>query len=139
MRLPYPLEAELTASELLAVEGLDDATRLALRDGQEREALEHHDVANGLAVEARGRRDRRDDVGDAQACCFAAAEYELDVLLTGVVARDVRLGVPARALADRGRRRDGALLPLCDGGADVTFDRLELALLAILDERDRAA
>src|SRR5438309_1699335 len=51
----------------------------------------------------------------------------------------VRLGMPARTLAQRRGLRDCSPLPGIDGGADVAFDRLELAPLALLDERDRTA
>src|SRR4051812_32732243 len=45
-----------------AVNGLRDPQRLRRRDLEQREALEHADVAHGLAVEAGARGDRVDQV-----------------------------------------------------------------------------
>ena len=114
MRLLYPdaLEAELLpvarASRRIA-----SITRSAspAGHGQEGEAVEHQHVADGLAVEARRGGDGGDDVGHAEARRAAAAEHQLGVGLVLVLARDLRLGVAARALLDRRRRGLGALLP----------------------------
>ncbi len=93
--------------------------------------------ADGLAVEARPVHGG-DQVGLRQAGGAAARRDQLAI--AGPVARlVVRLAVAARRLGRRRRRDVRALRPRRDLRVGVPLDRLERALLARLDERDRAA
>jgi hypothetical protein len=49
----YSLQAERPAAKVVAIERVDYSLGLALGYRQEREAVEHHHIADSLAVEAR--------------------------------------------------------------------------------------
>src|SRR3954453_12427853 len=125
------------AADLGAAHGTGHAVGLAGGDLEQREALEQPDVADRLAVEARLRGYGVDEVGLGQAGRTAAGGDQLHELAGAV--RVVRLAVPARALHGRRGRDVRALGPRGDLGAGVALDRLEVALLARLDERDGTA
>ena len=121
---------------------LDDRGDGVGRDLEQREALEHADVADRLAVEARRAVDRGDQVGGLDALVAAGGGDQLRVAARRCVAARRRRGLRWR----RGRGSDGrrrrdvrALDPRRDRRRRVALDRLEVAPLARLDERDRAA
>ena len=117
-------------------------TRSASLSGtlRKREALEHAHVAHRLAVDARprcvtawtSRRPRRPRRGRRRRSAWPAARRRR-ARSCGLECRRGRSARPGAGVVVR------ALGPRRDLGADVALDRLELALLARLDERDRAA
>src|SRR3954469_11469406 len=79
-----------------AADRLDDPLRLGGRDLDEREALEHADVADGLAVEAAAGGDRGDQLAGLQAGGAARVGDQLRVARAVALARVMRLAVAAR-------------------------------------------
>ncbi len=125
------------AADLGAAHRAGHAGGLAGRDLEQREALEQPHVAHGLAVEPGLRGDGVDEVGLGQPGGAAAGGDQLHELAGAVGV--VRLAVAARRLRRRRRGDVRALGPRRHGRARVALDRLQVALLARLDERDRAA
>ena len=101
-----------TPAHLVAGDLVDHPLGLGGRHLEQREALEHADVAHRLAVEAGGGGDRADHVGGLEALAPAGADDQLDQLAVELgVGRLVGLGVPARLRASPGPARRGRSPP----------------------------
>ena len=135
------LERQLAAVHGGAADRLDDPLGVGGRDLDEREALEHADVADRLAVEPAAGGDRGDQLARLQARrrgrCWRSASCSPSPLAAR--RRRAACGGGAARSVDLRRGDVRALGPRRDLRARVALDRLEVLALARLDERDRAA